>query len=92
MATATELQETLLATAAVHGDVDPARADEASLTALLPDKTAPYGEPVWRQQVPLVLIDTDYEPFTVRPRPGGKIVFLPRRRNTTTWHPSPRPG
>jgi hypothetical protein len=26
--------------------------------------------------VPLVLIDTDYEPFTVRPRPEGRVIFL----------------
>ena len=76
VATADELQETLLATAAVHGDFDAARADEATLTALLADKTSPYTGPVWRQRVPLVLIDTDYEPFTVRPRPDGRVVYL----------------
>jgi hypothetical protein len=26
--------------------------------------------------VPLVLIDTDYEPFTPRPRPGCGVIFL----------------
>jgi hypothetical protein len=76
VATATELQETLLATAAVHGDFDAARADEAVLTALLADKTSPYTGPVWRQRVPLVLIDTDYEPFTARPLPEGGVIYL----------------
>jgi hypothetical protein len=65
VATAGELQETLLATAAVHGDFDAAHADESDLTALLADKTAPYTEAIWRQTVPLVLIDTDYQPLTV---------------------------
>lgn len=72
VATAGELQETLLATAAVHGDFDAARADEATLTALLADKTAAASHTDWRHPVPLVLIDTDYEPFTAtttrRPR------------------------
>jgi hypothetical protein len=26
--------------------------------------------------VPLVLIDTDYEPCTPRPRPGGRVIYL----------------
>jgi hypothetical protein len=76
LATATQLQETLLAAAAENGDFDAATADEATLTALLTDKTTPYAGPVWRQQVPLVLIDTDYQPFTRRPRPDGRVVYL----------------
>ena len=76
VATATQMQETLMAAATEHGDFDAATADEATLTALLTDKTAPYAEPVWRQRVPLVLIDTDYQPFTKRPRPDGRVVYL----------------
>ena len=26
--------------------------------------------------MPLVLIDTDCEPFTPRPRPGGRVIYL----------------
>lgn len=26
--------------------------------------------------MPLVLIDIDYEPFTPRQRPGGRVIFL----------------
>jgi hypothetical protein len=29
-----------------------------------------------RQAVPMVLIDTDYEPFTPRPRPEGRVIYL----------------
>jgi len=76
VATATELQETLLAAAAENGDFDAATADEAVLTALLTDKTTPHAEPAWRQRVPLVLIDTDYQPFTPRPRPDGRVIYL----------------
>jgi len=76
LATATQLQETLLGAAAENGDFDAATADEAILTALLTDKATPYAGPVWRQRVPLVLIDTDYQPFTRRPRPDGRVVYL----------------
>ena len=76
IATATQLQETLLATAAVQGDFDAAHTDGSTLTALLADKTIPSSHTQWRHPVPLVLIDTDYEPFTARPRPDGRIIYL----------------
>ena len=76
VATATQLQETLLATAAVQGDFDAAHADGSTLTALLADKTIPCSCAQWRHPVPLVLIDTDYEPFTARPRPDGRVIYL----------------
>jgi len=76
VATAGELQETLLAAAAENGDFDPATAGEEALTAMLAAKTTPYIGPPWRQTVPLVLIDTDYEPFTTRPRADGRVIFL----------------
>jgi len=49
---------------------------EEELTALLTAKTFPYEGPTWRQTAPLVLIDTDYQPFTARPRPEGRIIYL----------------
>jgi hypothetical protein len=76
VATAGELQETLLATATAHDDFDAATAGEQVLTALLIAKTSPYSGPTWRQTVPLVLIDTDYQPFTARPRPDGRVIYL----------------
>jgi len=76
VATAGELQETLIATASLRSDFDAARAGEAGLTALLADKTVPCEIPQWRHPVPLVLIDTDYEPFTPRPRPEGRVIYL----------------
>src|SRR6478609_5728204 len=76
VATAGELQETLIAAAAEHGDFDAATAGEHVLTPLLTAKTTPYTGPAWRQSVPLVLIDTDYQPFTAPPRPGGRIIYL----------------
>lgn len=76
VATAGELQETLIAAAAENGDFDAAVAGEEVLTAMLPAKTTPYTGPTWRQSVPLVLIDTDYQPFTSRPRPDGRVIYL----------------
>ena len=76
VATAAELQETLLATAAAARRLrrgprrrgDPHRAARRQNGALQGTQ--------WRQPVPLVLIDTDYEPFTVRPRPEGRVIYL----------------
>src|SRR4051794_33231429 len=48
VATAGELQETLLANAAIHGDFDATRAGEATLTSLLADKTIPSSHAEWR--------------------------------------------
>jgi hypothetical protein len=90
VATAGELQETVLAAAAENGDFDAATAGEEVLTALPTAKTTPYTGRAWRQAVPLVLIDTDYQPFTARPRPMGRIITYGPRRNTTTWTRSPR--
>ena len=36
-----------------------------------PTRRASSTRTVWRHPVPLVLIDTDYQPFTARPRPDG---------------------
>jgi hypothetical protein len=76
IATAGELQETLLAAVAENGDFHARTAGEEVLTALLAAKSTPYTGPAWRQTVPLVLIDTDYQPFTARPRPDGRIIYL----------------
>ena len=59
VATAAELQETLLAAAASRGDFDAGRADEEALTALLADNSSPCSRVDWRHPVSLVLIDTD---------------------------------
>src|SRR6478609_281506 len=76
VATAGELQETLLAAAAENGDFDAATAGEEVLSGLLSAETALYTGDVWRQAVPLVLIDIDYQPFTSRPRPEGRVIYL----------------
>lgn len=39
--------------------------------------------PEWTAEVPLVLIRTDYHPYTGRPVPSGRVVFLDPATETT---------
>ena len=66
----------MLAAAASRGDFDAGRTDEEDLTALLADKATPCSHVEWSHLVPLVLIDTDYEPYMPRPRSGGRVIYL----------------
>lgn len=51
---------------------------EDELTVLFTEKTTPFAGDRWRNEdVPLVLIESDYAPFTAgRPVPLGNIVWL----------------
>lgn len=51
-------------------------ASEDVLTALFQDRLIPFEERTWDQPVALVLIATDYAPFTSRPRPEGLVIWL----------------
>jgi hypothetical protein len=83
------LQESLVGTAIERGDFDPALASEDVLTALFAERIVPFeGVPLtddvndervnleWELEVPLVLMTSDYVPFTERPAPTGNIVWL----------------
>ena len=48
----------------------------APLTGTSPTASRPGRNLVWRDRVPLVLIATDYEPYTDRPKPTGRALFL----------------
>lgn len=37
----------------------------------------------WDREVPLVLVRTDYDPFTGRPAPSGRVVYLDPATETT---------
>lgn len=50
--------------------------DEDTLTALFSDRSRPREDGDWFQEVPLILLATDYSPYTERRRPNGKIVWL----------------
>jgi hypothetical protein len=76
-ATATEVQQLI---AAANG-LDPSVESEDTLTALFTDRgelvpDGLIGPGGWTHQVPLVLLATDYEPFTSTPKPGGNIQWL----------------
>lgn len=71
--------------AARRGVVDWDSVDEAALTALCVGRTVPFeGLPTdgggrdldWKLGVPLVLCTTDYEPYTKRETPTGRIVWV----------------
>ncbi len=74
--TATDLQQLF----ATGEGLDPAGESEEVLTVLFTDRAlvAPMGlvGPVWSHRVPLVVLATDYEPFTNVPRPSGNVRFI----------------
>lgn len=78
-------QHFLVDEAVEKGIVDPVEADEDSLTALFSPRSRPWdgitgpdGEVCheWWGRAPLVLIATDYAPYTERPCPSGNVVLL----------------
>ncbi len=85
----TALQESILATAIERDGFDPASVSEEVLTTLIAERIVPFeGIPLsdqpgdqrvdleWNQPVPLVLIASDYLPFTERQVPTGNIIWL----------------
>jgi hypothetical protein len=71
--------------AARRGVIDWDSVDEDALTALCAGRTTPFeGLPAvdggrdldWKLGVPLVLCTTDYEPYTKRETPTGRIVWV----------------
>jgi len=81
---AAAFQRFLLDEAHRSGVVNIEDMDDDTLTALMQERSVPFdGVPnadtvslAWTCPVPLVLITTDYEPFTDRPVPQGNIVWL----------------
>jgi len=71
--------------ASERGLLDMATADENLTTALGHDRSLPWsgmvdgaGESsyVWQSDIPLVLLTTDYAPFTDRPSPQGEAIVM----------------
>lgn len=76
-ATATQVQQLIAAGAGL----DPAAEDEPTLTAIFADRAGPLPAGsltggAWGHEVPLVLLATDYEPFTSVPAPRGNVLFI----------------
>lgn len=59
------------------GDFDPEVESEDTLTAIFSDRDEyiPVVE-LWDGKVPLVLISTEYEPFTEIPKPTGNVQWV----------------
>ena len=79
VATASDVQALICADRVQEGTFDPAKETEESLTVLFSDKTVPvedFGS--WdHPHVPLVLIATDYAPFSAeRPPVTGNVLWL----------------
>lgn len=85
VAIAGALQEGFVQEAIARGALVVGSAGEDVLTALLSEKTTPFvGIPdeqgrvtmEWTHDCPLVLIESDYEPFTDVTTPSGRIVWI----------------
>jgi hypothetical protein len=83
VAYADALQGCLVAQALEKGYFDPAAVSEGILTAVMCERLIPYeplvdGLPLeWPGGLPpLVLIRTDYAPFSDRPVPTGNVIWL----------------
>lgn len=82
VAVAADVQASILMDATDSGDFDPEQLaatpeGEAILNALMVERTVPLTELAgWAFEVPIVLIDTDYAPFTEAARPDGRIIWI----------------
>lgn len=81
---ADQVQAWMVSEGADRGTLDLASAGEDVLTALFQGRDRPFAG-VWRdgemsvewtEDVPLVVIATDYAPFTDRPTPTGRVIAL----------------
>ncbi|WP_277209195.1 hypothetical protein [Isoptericola croceus] len=71
-AAATVQQQVLLA----RSGVDVADVDESVLQVLLTPREVPVTVGSWAGPVPLVLVRTDYAPFSATPEPTGQVWFI----------------
>lgn len=71
------VQAMLCVEATGEGTFDPAEESEDVLTALLGDRTVPvlYVDE-WTHEVPLVVLTTDYDPYTTHLAPRGNVWFI----------------
>jgi hypothetical protein len=78
-------QQSIVDQAVKSGELDLTGLADDTTTALFADRTRPFEGLAgsdgawtyhWDLAVPLVLIATDYQPYTHRPAPNGRIVWL----------------
>jgi hypothetical protein len=82
---AASMQDSLIAQALESDRVDLSDAGEDILTALFADRATPFEGILtpkggvdldWQFEIPLVLVATDYTPFTERELPTGRVVWV----------------
>lgn len=88
---ASDVQASMMAHAVESGAVDlgdltSTPVGDEQFQALLTERTIPFDPrgtvldtgdgPVWDCEIPLVLIATDYAPFSGRPLPTGRVAFV----------------
>lgn len=54
-----------------------------TVAPLVAPKSTPYCGRSWRRTIPLVLVVTDYEPFTMLRRPKGNVLWIDPSTETT---------
>lgn len=72
---ATVVQESIVATAVQHHDLDETT-DEDVWTALLAERETVGPEVRWEHTVPLVLVTSLFAPYSERDRPIGNIAWV----------------
>lgn len=72
---ATAVQESIVATAVQHQDLDETT-DEAAWTALLAARETVEPGVRWEHQVPLVLVSSLFAPYSEKGRPIGNVAWI----------------
>jgi len=79
------LQRWMVNDAAENGRIDLEKIGDQALSALMNERIVPFegieGEDgtvshTWEYEVPLILFVTDYQPYTSRTQPDGKIIWI----------------
>ncbi|WP_022893262.1 hypothetical protein [Agromyces subbeticus] len=74
---AAQLQAGIAAALTEEQKFDPATETEETLTAIFSDRETFVADfPTWDHTVPLILVRTDYAPFTERPAPEGNLGWI----------------
>jgi len=85
MISADALQRWMIADAAENGRIDLEKIGDQALSALMNERIVPFEgieghdgtvSYTWEYEVPLILFVTDYQPYTSRTQPEGKIIWI----------------
>lgn len=81
---ATTLQQVLAANAVEAGTFDPSQESEDTLTALFTPRSEKIDEiSEWKGAVPLVLVASNYAPYTGSAKPAGNVMWIDPYTETT---------